>query len=127
MLLRQALNHALSQCKLPSPPLICTAYSFLLTWPANLALTSVIITFLNKNSTAGESKENQSKLKSPEGAAEAAVVVAGALVAAVDVLEAHVTEETRAAMHVALEDILPGTVDMDVNLVMGNEDVTEGG
>ena len=55
------------------------------------------------------------------------MVAADALEVAVDVLEAHVTEETRAAMHVALEDILPGTVDMDVNLVMGNVDVTEGG
>ena len=66
-------------------------------------------------------------MKSPEGAVEAAVEVVDVLGVAEDVLGAHVTEVERAAMRVVREDILPGTVNMDVNLVMGKEDITEGG
>ena len=66
-------------------------------------------------------------MKSPEGAVEVAVVVVDVLGVAEDVLGAHVTEVERAAMRVVRGDILLGTVDMGVNLVMGNVDITEGG
>ena len=45
----------------------------------------------------------------------------------VDVSEAHVTGGMRVAMPVVPEDILHVIVNMDVNLVMDNADITEGG